>query len=167
MGVIGDELFIAYDRTLQIYDIAGRTWRLGAALPQPRRRTIGVVADGKLFVIDTFPISFNQPLNNWNVSEVTDIGTVCVRRVRHPRLATTQCKIFSVKHTLHGDLSVLPHANAASSRESVEQKESKRVFRAHANLKPCSTEALPGRSERIRTAAVPPVDDTGAARRRL
>ena len=58
MGVIGDELFIAYDRTLQIYDIAGRTWRLGAALPQPRRRTIGVVADGKLFVIDTFPSEF-------------------------------------------------------------------------------------------------------------
>ena len=44
--------------TLQIYDIAGRTWRLGAALPQPRRRTIGVVADGKLFVIDTFPSEF-------------------------------------------------------------------------------------------------------------
>ena len=58
-GVIGNELFIAGGtgiselNTLQIYDIAARTWRLGAPLPiqipgskQPR----GVVVDGKLFV---------------------------------------------------------------------------------------------------------------------
>ena len=58
-GVIGNELFIAggyasgwqYQSTLQIYDIAERTWRLGAALPEPRMWTIGVVADGKLFLI--------------------------------------------------------------------------------------------------------------------
>ena len=58
-GVIGNELFIAggYGEggvdllTLQIYDIAGGSWRLGAALPEPRTGAIGVVADGKLSVI--------------------------------------------------------------------------------------------------------------------
>ena len=59
-GVIGNELFIAggyaednegVRSTLQIYDIAGGSWRLGAALPEPRTGAIGVVADGKLFVI--------------------------------------------------------------------------------------------------------------------
>ena len=64
-GVIGNELFIAggyHDpddsgnpATLQIYDIPSRRWRLGAALPEPRMWTIGVVADGKFFVIDRFP----------------------------------------------------------------------------------------------------------------
>jgi len=62
-GVIGNELFIAggyHDpddsgnpATLQIYDIPSRRWRLGAALPEPRMWTIGVVADGKLFLIST------------------------------------------------------------------------------------------------------------------
>ena len=59
LGVIGNELFIAGGyaspwpplATLQIYNFTTRTWRLGAALPEPRRRAIGVVADGKLFVI--------------------------------------------------------------------------------------------------------------------
>ena len=50
-GVIGNELFIAKNNRLQIYDIAGRTWRLGAALPQPCIDSHGVVADGKLFII--------------------------------------------------------------------------------------------------------------------
>jgi len=60
LGVIGNELFIAggYDpqqpgrlRTLQIYDIATRTWRVGAPPPRTPGITIGVVADGKLFLI--------------------------------------------------------------------------------------------------------------------
>ena len=39
--------------TLQIYNFRNREWRLGAALPEPRMWTIGVVADGKLFLIST------------------------------------------------------------------------------------------------------------------
>ena len=58
-GVIGNELFIAGGfnflegklKTLQIYDIAGRTWRLGAPLPEYLEVPFGVVLDGKLFVI--------------------------------------------------------------------------------------------------------------------
>ena len=38
--------------TLQIFNLNTETWRLGAALPEPRGNAIGVVADGKLFVID-------------------------------------------------------------------------------------------------------------------
>ena len=63
-GVIGNELFIAggfnksqlsegYLRTLQIYDIAARTWRLGAPLPEAHNNVFGVVLDGKLFVVST------------------------------------------------------------------------------------------------------------------
>ena len=63
-GVIGNELFIAggfnFSRgdlaTLQIYDIAARTWRLGSPLPDELTRSgtsqlHGVVLDGKLFVV--------------------------------------------------------------------------------------------------------------------
>ena len=63
-GVIGNELFIAggfnFSRgdlaTLQIYDIAARTWRLGPPLPDELTRSgtqqlHGVVLDGKLFVV--------------------------------------------------------------------------------------------------------------------
>ena len=39
--------------TLQIFNFNTETWRLGAALPEPRMWTIGVVADGKLFLIST------------------------------------------------------------------------------------------------------------------
>ena len=57
-GVIGNELFIAGGdnvssqlRVVQIYDIATRTWRVGAPPPRTPGITIGVVADGKLFLI--------------------------------------------------------------------------------------------------------------------
>ena len=59
-GVIGNELFIAGGtglselNTLQIYDIAARTWRLGAPLPVVQitgsKKPRGVVVDGKLFL---------------------------------------------------------------------------------------------------------------------
>ena len=53
-GVIGSELFIVQGEgvtTLQIYDIATRTWRVGAPPPENLGIAIGVVADGKLFLI--------------------------------------------------------------------------------------------------------------------
>ena len=64
LGVIGNELFIAggfnksqlsegYLRTLQIYDIAARTWRVGAPLPEANTNVFGVVLDGKLFVVSS------------------------------------------------------------------------------------------------------------------
>ena len=59
-GVIGNELFIAGGtglselNTLQIYDIAARTWRLGAPLPVVQitgsKKPRGVDVDGKLFL---------------------------------------------------------------------------------------------------------------------
>ena len=62
LGVIGNELFIAggYDmqqghlrmlQILQVYDIATRTWRVGAPPPENPGIANGVVADGKLFLI--------------------------------------------------------------------------------------------------------------------
>ena len=60
-GVIGNRLFIAggYNsvedraiKTLQIYDIGTRTWRLGAPLPDWVYMGHGVVVDEKLFVFD-------------------------------------------------------------------------------------------------------------------
>ena len=54
-GIIGNQLFVAggYQlRTLQVYDIATRTWTLRAQLPEDRAYgTLGVVLDGKLFLI--------------------------------------------------------------------------------------------------------------------
>ena len=54
-GIIGNQLFVAggYQlRTLQVYDIATRTWTLRAQLPEARAYgTHGVVLDGKLFLI--------------------------------------------------------------------------------------------------------------------
>ena len=75
-GVIGNELFIAggsYNlqgqlRTLQIYDIATRTWRVGAPPPENPGLAIGVVADGKLFLIRSFQQStlvYDPQSNTW------------------------------------------------------------------------------------------------------
>ena len=63
-GVIGNQLFVAGGRahedfidmnnslsTLQIFDFTTRTWRLGAPMPTAKTESIGVVVDGKLFVI--------------------------------------------------------------------------------------------------------------------
>ena len=58
-GVIGNQLLIAGGwhesggalATLQIYDIATRTWRVGAALPKPTMAARGLVVDGKLALL--------------------------------------------------------------------------------------------------------------------
>ena len=59
-GVIGNQLFIAggvngvepYLSTIQIYDFATRTWRLGATLPHADHGGWGVVVgDGKLYLV--------------------------------------------------------------------------------------------------------------------
>ena len=78
-GVIGNELFIAGGfnfsagdlTTLQIYDIAARTWRLGPPLPDERTRSgtsqlHGVVLDGKLFVVPSRgePMMVYEPESN-------------------------------------------------------------------------------------------------------
>ena len=73
-GVIGNELFIAGGfnfshgdlATLQIYDIAARTWRLGPPLPDERsgdtRNRHGVVLDGKLYVIPSRGYNGSVPI---------------------------------------------------------------------------------------------------------
>ena len=77
-GIIGNELFIAggfdkshpsdgYLRTLQIYDIAAKTWRVGAPLPEAHNVVFGVVLDGKLFVVSArrgANISVYEPQSN-------------------------------------------------------------------------------------------------------
>ena len=76
--IIGNELFIAggfnksqpsegYLRTLQIYDIAAKTWRVGAPLPEAHNVVFGVVLDGKLFVVSArrgANISVYEPQSN-------------------------------------------------------------------------------------------------------
>ena len=74
-GVIGNQLFIAcgnVGETLQIYDIASRTWRLGADLPDSRSRYArGYVVDGKLCVMSVYsrdgkPVLVYDPqANTW------------------------------------------------------------------------------------------------------
>ena len=79
-GIIGNQLFIAGgddatdqgSPTLQIYDIATRTWRFGASLPDSRTRFArGFVVDGKLFVMspldrDGNPVLVYDPqANTW------------------------------------------------------------------------------------------------------
>ena len=74
-GIIGNQLFIAcgnVGETLQIYDIASRTWRLGADLPDSRSRSArGYVVDGKLCVMSVYsrdgkPVLVYDPqANTW------------------------------------------------------------------------------------------------------
>ena len=89
-GVIGNQLFVAGGRnddadynlsTLQIFDFTTRTWRLGAPMPAAKQEAIGVVVDGKLFVItgydptisvydpasDTWSVESNAPFRHSNV----------------------------------------------------------------------------------------------------
>ena len=77
-GIIGNELFIVggfnksqpsegYLRTLQIYDIAARTWRVGTPLPEAHNLVFGVVLDWKLFVVSArrgANISVYEPQSN-------------------------------------------------------------------------------------------------------
>ena len=84
-GVIGSELFIADGEgltTLQIYDIATRTWRAGAP-PQGwsnpgsgARKTKGVVVDGKLFLFSSrlqSPLVYDPQSNTWSEEAVPEI----------------------------------------------------------------------------------------------
>ena len=84
-GVIGSELFIADGEgltTLQIYDIATRTWRVGAP-PQGwsnpgsgARKTKGVVVDGKLFLFSSrleSPLVYDPQSNTWSEEAVPEI----------------------------------------------------------------------------------------------
>ena len=54
-------------RTLQIYDIATRTWRVGAPPPENLGIAIGVVADGKLFLIRSqqSTLVYDPQSNTW------------------------------------------------------------------------------------------------------
>ena len=80
-GVIGNELFIAdgmhgsESNTLQIYDIAARTWRLGAPVPVVQttgsgaiKKPKGVVVDGTLFLFISrlqSPLVYEPQSNTW------------------------------------------------------------------------------------------------------
>ena len=83
-GVIGNELFIAggsYNlqgqlRTLQIYDIATRTWRVGARPPENPGIANGVVADGKLFLIRSqqSTLVYDPQSTTWTTEEAAPFG---------------------------------------------------------------------------------------------
>ena len=81
-GVIGNQLFIAGGQseqggfggtelsTLQIYDIATGTWRLGPPLPGPRTDGIGLVAGGKLFLVSQRDLlNYDPNSETWTESE--------------------------------------------------------------------------------------------------
>ena len=86
-GVIGNQLFVAGGRandnntslsTLQIFDFTTRTWRLGAPMPAAKKDSIGVVVDGKLFVITSGMAShdptisvYDPPADTWSVESNT------------------------------------------------------------------------------------------------
>ena len=78
-GVIGSELFIADGEgltTLQIYDIATRTWRVGAPPPENPGIASGVVADGKLFLIRSpeSTLVYDPQSNTWTTEEAAPFG---------------------------------------------------------------------------------------------
>ena len=99
-GVIGNELFIAGGdnvssqlRVVQIYDIATRTWRVGAP-PQGwsnpgsgARKTKGVVVDGKLFLFSSrlqSPLVYDPQSNTWTEEAVPEIhGTSVLHACAH------------------------------------------------------------------------------------
>jgi hypothetical protein len=87
-GVIGNELFIAggmnvsESNTLQIYDIATRTWRVGAPFPVVQtpgsgaKKPKGVVVDGKLFLFSSrlqSPLVYEPQSNTWTEEAVPEI----------------------------------------------------------------------------------------------
>ena len=87
LGVIGNELFIAggYDmqqghlrmlQILQVYDIATRTWRVGAPPPENPGIANGVVADGKLFLIRSpeSTLVYDPQSNTWTTEEAAPFG---------------------------------------------------------------------------------------------
>ena len=88
-GVIGNRLFIgggidvADLSTLQVYDIATRTWRLGA--PLPHFGSHAVVTDGKLFVFAKNGPSvmvYDPPSNTWTVEPNYHVEHACVHNDR-------------------------------------------------------------------------------------
>ena len=100
-GVIGNELFIASgmsgseSNTLQIYDTAARTWRLGAPIPvvhtlgsgSGARKPKGVVVDGKLFLFSSrlqSPLAYEPQSNTWTEKAVPEIhGTSVLHACAH------------------------------------------------------------------------------------
>ena len=87
LGVIGNELFIAggYDmqqghlrmlQILQVYDIATRTWRVGAPPPENPGIANGVVADGKLFLIRSpeSTLVYDPQSTTWTTEEAAPFG---------------------------------------------------------------------------------------------
>ena len=99
-GVIGNELFIASgesgseSNTLQIYDIAARTWRLGAPVPVVQttgsgaiKKPKGVVVDGTLFLFISrlqSPLVYEPQSNTWTEEAVPEIhGTSVLHACAH------------------------------------------------------------------------------------
>ena len=87
LGAIGNELFIAggYDmqqghlrmlQILQVYDIATRTWRVGAPPPENPGIANGVVADGKLFLIRSpeSTLVYDPQSTTWTTEEAAPFG---------------------------------------------------------------------------------------------
>ena len=93
-GVIGNQLFIAgcsqngVLTTLQIYDIATRTWRLGAPLPPSPIAHLwphgGIVLDGKLYVIyRVFTLIYDPQFDAWTRESEVPWGSLVQGHVTH------------------------------------------------------------------------------------